>query len=67
MKKNIVIEGVVYRLRPVVLDDASYIIKLRLEDLSRTKYINPISDDIDIQKMWISEYLKKENDYYFII
>lgn len=67
MKKNIIIEGVSYRLRPVTLDDASFIIKLRLEDLSRTKYINPISDDRELQEQWISEYQQKENDYYFVV
>ncbi|MGL6363259.1 GNAT family N-acetyltransferase [Aeromonas veronii] len=67
MKKNFIIEGVVYRLRPVTLGDANFIIKLRLEDLSRTKYINPISDNLELQEMWISEYLKKEDDYYFVI
>ncbi|SJN57296.1 hypothetical protein VR7878_02228 [Vibrio ruber DSM 16370] len=67
MKKNISIDGVSYRLRPVRLDDANYIVKLRLEDLERSKYINPISNDIKKQEEWISQYLNKEDDYYFVI
>jgi RimJ/RimL family protein N-acetyltransferase len=67
MKENITIEGSVYRIRPVTVNDSLFIIKLRTEDLDRNKYINPISTDTDLQKKWLEEYLHKKDDLYFVV
>ncbi|EHC5633084.1 GNAT family N-acetyltransferase [Campylobacter coli] len=67
MKKNITQDGLNYRLRMVNINDADFIIYIRTEDLERNRYIHPISCDIQKQKEWIKQYLKKDNDYYFII
>ena len=67
MKHNITVEGFGYRLRPVEIEDAEFIIAVRLEDAKRNRYIHTISEDVNIQKEWIENYLKRENDYYFVI
>ncbi len=67
MKKNITEEGLNYRLRMVNANDADFIIYIRTEDLERSRYIHPISCDVQKQKEWIEQYLKKDNDYYFVI
>lgn len=67
MKENISIEGMSYRLRPVNLDDAQFIIDIRLEDSLRNKYIHPISPDIKNQEAWIKDYLLRDHDYYFVV
>lgn len=67
MKHNLCIDGFLYRLRPVKLTDARFIIDTRLEDAERNKFIHKIADDEDIQRAWISEYFKREGDYYFVV
>ncbi len=67
MKHDIVIDGFAYRLRPVTLEDAPFIVASRLEDKERNKFINPISPDPEKQKDWIEAYFKREDDYYFVI
>lgn len=67
MKKAIYIEGMSFRLRLVKVEDASFIVNLRLQDSERNKYINPISSEVDLQRQWIENYLKKDDDYYFVV
>lgn len=67
MKHNIIVEGVGYRLRPVKISDAQKVIEIRLEDMQRNQYINKISTEVAVQEKWISEYLERDGDYYFVI
>lgn len=67
MKNIRVIDGFSYRLRPVSLNDAQFIIDVRLEDLERNKYIHKISSDLYLQQKWIESYLERDFDYYFVI
>ena len=67
MDHNYIIEGLGYRLRPVSLKDAEYIIKVRLEDLNRTRHIHSIAGKIEDEEKWIKEYLGRKGDYFFII
>lgn len=60
-------DGYCYRLRPVKLSDAEFIVKTRLEDAERNIYIHTISPSVEIQEQWIKDYLVRENDYYFVI
>lgn len=67
MKHSINIDGYSYRLRPVTLDDADFIVSVRLEDKERNRYINAISEDVNEQTNWLNCYFKRKDDYYFII
>lgn len=67
MKKMVFIEGMSFRLRLVTVEDAEFIVKLRLQDAERNKYINPISSDVNQQQLWIENYLDKSDDYYFVV
>ena len=67
MKHDISIEGVGYRLRPIGLDDAQFIINIRLEDQDRNQYINPISTEITAQEKWLEQYFERQGDYYFVV
>ncbi len=66
MNHNLTIDGYCYRLRPVTLDDASFIVKLRTDPV-RSKYINPISDDVLLQIDWLNCYFERTGDYYFVV
>lgn len=67
MKHELYAEGVAYRLRPVRLDDAQFIIDLRLEDPDRNQYIHKISPDLTLQQEWLARYFEREGDFYFVI
>lgn len=67
MKHNYKLDGFGYRLRPIKLSDAQFVIDTRLEDMERNKFVHPISRDINVQEEWLKTYFKREGDYYFII
>lgn len=67
MKHKLMLEGYSYRLRPIQVTDAKFIVEVRLEDEQRNSFIHKISPDVATQENWIKDYLKRENDYYFII
>lgn len=67
MKRKISIDGYCYRLRPVHLSDAEFIIKIRLEDKERARYIHEIPADVQLERQWIEKYLAKDDDYFFVV
>lgn len=63
------IHGKHIRLRLVQLDDAAFILSLRLND-ALNQYLSSVSADLDAQETWIIEYKIREKDkreFYFII
>lgn len=67
MKHHFSMDGFSYRLRPVKIQDAEFIVKVRLEDAERNQFIHSISSDPALQEEWIRKYFERDNDYYFII
>jgi len=67
MKHNLTVDGYLYRLRPVEIEDAAFIVETRLEDAQRNQYIHPISPDIAPQIEWIKKYHGTPDDYYFVV
>lgn len=67
MKHNIVMEGFAYRIRPIKLSDASFIVETRLEDKERNRFIHTISSDVTVQEQWLEKYFERNDDYYFVI
>lgn len=67
MKHKFSLDGYCYRLRPVKVEDAEFIIEVRLEDTERNRFIHTISRDVDKQKEWIENYYNKPGDYYFVV
>lgn len=53
-------------LRPVTIDDAEFIVKLRNQGHVKG-FIHDTSLDVEKQRQWIREYLKRENEFYWII
>jgi RimJ/RimL family protein N-acetyltransferase len=66
MKKNCDYNGNTIIFKQVQVEDAEFILSLRLDN-SLNKYLNETSPDIEKQRQWIKEQQNKENDYYFII
>lgn len=66
MKHDLSIEGYAYRLRPISLEDARFVVKLRT-DASLGKYLNSTSTKISDQESYIRRYYERVGDYYFVI
>lgn len=54
------------RLRPVRMEDASFIVWLRNQDHVKGK-IGDSASDVSSQEAWLKKYFDREGDYYFII
>lgn len=67
MKHNYTLSGYGYRLRPVKLSDAQFIVNIRTEDSQRNQYIHTISSDPADQERWLNSYFEREGDYYFVV
>lgn len=67
MQHNITIDGAGFRLRPVELADAAFIVAIRTANPERTRFIHPISQDISLQEQWLDEYAKRQDDYYWLL
>jgi RimJ/RimL family protein N-acetyltransferase len=53
-------------MRPVQLDDAPFIVRLRNLDYVKGK-VGDSAADVPSQERWLQSYFKREGDYYFII
>lgn len=65
MRHSIEIEGPGVRLRPVTVDDAATIVELRAT--TRSRYLHPISPDVEAQRAYLRAYLDRDDDWYFVI
>lgn len=66
MHHEMSIEGENFRLRPVTIEDAAFIIELRTNP-ERARFIHPISSSVSDQARWLEQYFERSGDYYFII
>lgn len=67
MKHQYRLEGYGYRLRPIAMSDAQFVIDVRREDAERNRFIHAISPDVSEQEAWLERYFKREGDCYFVI
>ena len=67
MKHNIRINGFSYKLRPVTIEDAQFIVDIRLEDEEKSQYVHKISPDVNLQINWLNKYFERVGDYYFVV
>jgi RimJ/RimL family protein N-acetyltransferase len=67
VKHELRVEGVGYRLRPIRVADAKFVIDIRLEDQDRNQYIHTISSALAPQEEWLERYLEREGDFYFVV
>jgi RimJ/RimL family protein N-acetyltransferase len=66
MKHNFQSEGFGVRLRPVVMEDAAFIVWLR--NLQHAKgHIGDSATDVASQHAWMEAYFKRPGDYYLLI
>lgn len=63
-KKNITGKNI--RLRDIEIDDASFILQLRLDE-DKNRYLHKTSPILENQINYINSYKQKDDEYYFII
>jgi RimJ/RimL family protein N-acetyltransferase len=66
MNHTISREAHLVRLRPVTVDDAEFIFRLR-GDPTLACYLGPSAQTVEDQRGWIERYLQRDQDYYFCI
>ena len=57
-------DGPAFRLRPVVDEDAAYIVDLRARG---GPYINRDATNVAAQRDWLTRYYEREGDFYFVV
>lgn len=60
------VRGRSIELRDVTVDDAAFILSLRL-DPKRNQFLSPVAADVGRQQAWIRDYLQSEGQAYFVI
>lgn len=66
MRHSITLTCVRYRLRPVTVEDAQFIISLRT-DPQLSRFVHEISPRVEDQIEWLERYFERVGDYYFIV
>jgi len=66
VQHNITLEKYAMRLRPVRLEDAAFLVRLRNSPHALGK-LGDTSQDVSAQEAWLKKYFQRENDYYFIV
>ena len=66
MRHTITIEGRAFRLRPVAVADAAFIVSLR-NDPRLNQFVHPVSPRVEDQERWLARCFERLGDYYFII
>lgn len=61
-----VIKGKNIDLHPVMVDDAEFILLLRLDSELNT-HLSPVDDDIQKQKDWLVKSINDDKEHYFIV
>lgn len=66
MRHDFVLDGAVFRLRPVCDADAAFMLGLR-NDAELQRYLHPGAKTVDEQIEWLAEYYDRNGDYCFVI
>jgi RimJ/RimL family protein N-acetyltransferase len=66
LRHNLSVEGHAFRLRPVEIGDAAFILELRLDPQSN-RYLHRGATNLHGQQTWIEQYFDRLGDYYFVI
>jgi len=66
VRHNINLTCARYRLRPVTLEDAAFIVALRTDPLLN-RFVHETSPRVEDQVAWLEGYFERAGDYYFIV
>lgn len=66
MKHDIIVEGEAFRLRPLAIEDAAFIVALRTDPVLG-RHLHATSPLVEDQENWTRTYFEREGDWYFIV
>lgn len=66
LRKSSRVEGDTLSFRDAAEADAGFILSLRT-DVEKSRYLSAVSEDVNAQRRWLSDYSKKQDQAYFII
>jgi RimJ/RimL family protein N-acetyltransferase len=66
VRHSLTIEGPAFRLRPVRIEDAEFIVQLR-SDPERCRYLHRTPAGTSAQEKWLNTYFERRGDYYFLV
>lgn len=64
---ELVLRGAGYCLRRANESDAEFVLHLRAAETERTKYLNSVPQNVELQRRWISRASQSTDDFYFVI
>ena len=65
-RHNLIASGRRFRLRPLALEDAEFVVQLR-RDPKLSRYIHPVSPMASDQRAWTQAYFLCEDEYCFVV
>lgn len=66
MRHEHVVVGHALRLRPIQVDDAAFVLRLRC-DPTLNRYLHATAPDLQAQRQWLAAYEARDGDCYFVI
>ena len=66
MRHDLTLKSGRFLLRPVTLDDAGFILRLRTDPVA-ARFILNTSTTLEQQRQWLERYFERPGDYYFVI
>jgi RimJ/RimL family protein N-acetyltransferase len=66
VRHDLRLDGQAFRLRPIELSDAPFVLWLRLDERSRGR-LHPVSDRLEDQVRWLESYFERPGDWYWIV
>lgn len=66
IRKAAVVRGFGLRFRDANVDDAEFVLALRLDEI-KSRYLSKTSNDLDDQREWLANYADSDDQAYFII
>ncbi|WP_448625332.1 GNAT family N-acetyltransferase [Geodermatophilus sp. URMC 64] len=66
MRHDVRLDGPAFRLRPVGLNDAPTIVRLR-RDPTRSQFLHETPPSVEVQVRWLEAYLERAGDYYWAV
>lgn len=66
MEHELGLDGLAYRLRPVRVEDAAFIVELR-NDVRLSRFLHAGAHTVDEQLAWLKDYFRRPGDWYFVV
>jgi RimJ/RimL family protein N-acetyltransferase len=66
VRHDYILEGAAFRLRPMLVSDAAFVVGLRT-DAKLGRFLNATSARIEDQIAWLDRYFERPGDFYFVV